>query len=218
MLRRQTVWLLTMLTLMVVLSTYYLFNDPEQPDYAALNDLIQDNPDSQEMGNHQHLESSELTDSDEESATSAESDDDQWIDTISQINGELDDVEFSLDEMGDSLDFFVAYRMKRDEQRAKKLETYQAMMNRPDATAQTVAEAQANIETLWDQEEAEYTLENMIKERGYPEALIIHNQNGGITVLVESEDGLDRKEVLDLIHLVREHTHVPGNMISVKYR
>ncbi len=218
MLRRQTVWLLTMLTLMVVLSAYYLFNDPEQPDYAALNDLIQDNPDSQEMGNHQHLESSELTDSDEESATSAESDDDQWIDTISQINGELDDVEFSLDEMGDSLDFFVAYRMKRDEQRAKKLETYQAMMNRPDATAQTVAEAQANIETLWDQEEAEYTLENMIKERGYPEALIIHNQNGGITVLVESEDGLDRKEVLDLIHLVREHTHVPGNMISVKYR
>lgn len=127
-------------------------------------------------------------------------------------------MEFSLDEMGDSLDFFVAYRMKRDEQRAKKLETYQAMMNRPDATAQTVAEAQANIETLWDQEEAEYTLENMIKERGYPEALIIHNQNGGITVLVESEDGLDRKEVLDLIHLVREHTHVPGNMISVKYR
>lgn len=218
MLRRQTVWLLTMLTLMVVLSAYYLFNDPEQPDYAALNDLIQDNPDSQEMGNHQHLESSWLTDSDEESATSAESDDDQWIDTISQINGELDDVEFSLDEMGDSLDFFVAYRMKRDEQRAKKLETYQAMMNRPDATAQTVAEAQANIETLWDQEEAEYTLENMIKERGYPEALIIHNQNGGITVLVESEDGLDRKEVLDLIHLVREHTHVPGNMISVKYR
>lgn len=218
MLRRQTVWLLTMLTLMVVLSAYYLFNDPEQPDYAALNDLIQDNPDSQEMGDHQHLESSELTDSDEESATSAESDDDQWIDTISQINGELDDVEFSLDEMGDSLDFFVAYRMKRDEQRAKKLETYQAMMNRPDATAQTVAEAQANIETLWDQEEAEYTLENMIKERGYPEALIIHNQNGGITVLVESEDGLDRKEVLDLIHLVREHTHVPGNMISVKYR
>lgn len=50
MLRRQTVWLLTMLTLMVVLSAYYLFNDPEQPDYAALNDLIQDNPDSQEMG------------------------------------------------------------------------------------------------------------------------------------------------------------------------
>lgn len=218
MLRRQTVWLLTMLTLMVVLSAYYLFNDPEQPDYAALNDLIQDSPDNQEMGNHEHVESSELTDLDEESATSADSDDDQWIDTISQINGELDNVEFSLDEMGDSLDFFVAYRMKRDEQRAKKLETYQAMMNRPDATAQTVAEAQANIESLWDQEEAEYTLENLIKERGYPEALIIHNQNGGITVLVESEDGLDRKEVLDLIHLVREHTHVPGNMISVKYR
>jgi stage III sporulation protein AH len=39
-LKKQTVWLLTMLTLMVVLSAYYLFNhQPSEMDYADLSEM-----------------------------------------------------------------------------------------------------------------------------------------------------------------------------------
>jgi stage III sporulation protein AH len=205
-----------MLTLMVVLSAYYLFNGSKEPDYATLNDLIGQ---SQEQDADQQAENLAEDGANEGGKTAEENgEDDGWIDTISQLNGKLDEIEFSMEETGDSSDFFVAYRLERDEQRAEKMEEYQSRMNRPDATAQTVAEAQSNIEALWDQEEIEYTLENMLKEEGYSDALIIHNQNGGITVLVESDQGLDRKEVLNIIHLVHEQTNVPGNMITVKYR
>lgn len=216
MLRKQTVWLLTMLTLMVVLSVYYLFNGSGNPDYASLNDL------TLTMGNEEGNQSAEEKDgandeATEDSMTKSGEEDEEWIDTVSQLN-DLTEADITFEEDTNSLDFFVAYRLERDEQRAAKLEEYQNMMNRADATAQTIAEAQSKIEALWDQEEVEYTLENLLKEEGYKEALIMHTPNGGISVLVDSEEALDRKEVLNIIHLVRKHSGIPGNMITVKYR
>lgn len=216
MLRKQTVWLLTMLTLMVVLSVYYLFNGSGNPDYASLNDL------TLTMGNEEGNKSAEEKDgandeATEDSMTKSGEEDEEWIDTVSQLN-DLTEADITFEEDTNSLDFFVAYRLERDEQRAAKLEEYQNMMNRADATAQTIAEAQSKIEALWDQEEVEYTLENLLKEEGYKEALIMHTPNGGISVLVDSEEALDRKEVLNIIHLVRKHSGIPGNMITVKYR
>lgn len=217
MLRKQTVWLLTMLTLMVVLSVYYLFNGSENPDYASLNDLtltMGSERDGKEVTEGEEKTEDEAT---EGSLTEEGSDDEEWIDTVSQLN-DLAEADITFEEDSDSLDFFVAYRLERDEQRAAKLEEYQNLMNRSDATAQTIAEAQAKIEALWDQEEVEYTLENLLKEEGYKEALIMHTPSGGISVLVDSDGELDRKEVLNIIHLVKKHSGVPGNMITVKYR
>ncbi|QZT32650.1 SpoIIIAH-like family protein [Caldalkalibacillus thermarum TA2.A1] len=189
-LRKQTIWLLTMLTLMVVLSAYYLFNGSPEYDYVTLDEL-----DKEAEGEEVSL------------------DEIDWVDTISDMNGD-----FTLEEAGNPLDFFIAYRIERERQRADKFEEYQNMMNASEATAQTVAEAQAKIEAMWDQEETEYTLENLIKQEGYEDALVIHTKNEGINVIVRSDEELDKKEVLKIIHLVRKHLDVPGHMVTVDYR
>ncbi|GGK19040.1 stage III sporulation protein AH [Caldalkalibacillus thermarum] len=189
-LRKQTIWLLTMLTLMVVLSAYYLFNGSPEYDYVTLDEL-----DKEAEGEEVSL------------------DEIDWVDTISDMNGD-----FTLEEAGNPLDFFIAYRIERERQRADKFEEYQNMMNASEATAQTVAEAQAKIEAIWDQEETEYTLENLIKQEGYEDALVIYTKNEGINVIVRSDEELDKKEVLKIIHLVRKHLDVPGHMVTVDYR
>ncbi|MDQ0337732.1 stage III sporulation protein AH [Caldalkalibacillus uzonensis] len=189
-LKKQTIWLLTMLTLMVVLSAYYLMGGSPEYEYMTLDDL-----DKETVG-----EEVDLSDSD-------------WVDTITDMESD-----FTFEEAGDSLDFFIAYRIDRERQRADKFEEYQNMISAPEATAQTAAEVQTKIEAMWDQEEAEYTLENLIKQEGYEDALVIHTKNGGINVVVRSDEELDKKEVLNIIHLVRKHLDIPGNMVTVDFR
>lgn len=197
MLRKQTIWLLTMLTLMVVLSAYYLLGESPEYDYLTLDELNRD-------------ELKESQESAEEESSQNETD---WVETIGEM-----EADFTVSEASDPQDFFISYRLDRERQRAEKFEEYQNMMVGPETNAQTAAELQAKIEEMWEQEEAEYTLENLIKQEGYEDALVMHTRGGGVNVMVRSDTDLEKKEVLNIIHLVRQHLDIPGNMVTVDVR
>lgn len=175
-LKKQTIWLLTMLTLMVVLSAYYLYN----PGESLPTDVT-------------------------------ENDDDNWLETIGDIDMDL--TNFTGMNQGD---FFNAYRLEREVFQAKQIDEYQKVLS-SDANAETIALAQSNIERIYDLAEAELTLEYLIKAEGYEEAVVIADSDK-VNVIVKSEDALEKKQVIDIIHLVSNHLNVSGNQVTVNFR
>jgi stage III sporulation protein AH len=179
-LKKQTVWLLTMLTLMVVLSAYYLFN--HQP--TDMNDFADGN---------------ELADMEQ----------DNFLNTLGDVNSDMD---MSVESMTDD-DYFLSYRMEREATRAEMIEHYSEIIS-SDATAQAIAEAVGKQNEIWERAEAEMTLEELLKTEGYEEAVVVADADR-VNVVVKS-DTLDRRQVLNIIHLVRNHLpHVNGNQVIV---
>lgn len=199
-LKKQTIWLLTMLSLMVVLSAYYLFNPP-----------IIDEQMSGDTGTSMSGEKSEEdADSDLLDLESM-----AWLEEIGE--GDVNsDVTFSV-ETDNSLDFFLSYRMDRETQRGERLEHYENLISSNDATAMTAGEAKQEYDALQNLAWKEQTVETMIKSKGYEEAVVIAGDEK-VNVVVRSDNALSRNEVVEIIHLVREEIDVVGNQIFVSYK
>lgn len=176
-LKKQTIWLLTMLTLMVVLSAYYLYN-PGETQPVGLDENKEDN---------------------------------NWLETIGEIDMDL--TSFSGMEQGG---FFHAYRLEREVLQAKQLDEFQKIVS-SDTSAEAIAQAQNNIERIYDLAEAEMTLESLIEAEGYEEAVVIADADK-VNVIVKSEDALEKKQVIDIIHLVSNHLNMSGNQVTVNFR
>lgn len=187
-LRKQTIWLLTMLTLMVVLSGYYLVNPPEEVNLADVEGTIESDP--------------------------AEKSDTDWVETFTDMNKDYEEMTES---SGSALDFFINYRIERDNLRYEMLEKYESLMSSSESTAQTVAEAQTNWDELQDFAMAEMQIEQMIKAEGYEEAVLMKDKDG-VTVVVRSDDALENEDVVKIIHLVRNHLDIPGHNVRVRYQ
>jgi stage III sporulation protein AH len=173
-LKKQTVWLLTMLTLMVVLSAYYLFN------HQTVN-----------LEEYSELEQQNL------------------MDALGEI-----DSDFNLAPSSD-MDFFLSYKFERDTLRAQQLDQYSRMIS-SEVTAQKVAEVKGKLDEIHELAEAELTLESLLKSEGFEEAVVIADLDR-VNVVVRS-DSLERQQVLNIIHLVRNHFDVAGNQVVVDFR
>jgi stage III sporulation protein AH len=173
-LKKQTVWLLTMLTLMVVLSAYYLFN-------------------------HQTVNLDEYSELEQE----------HLMDALGDI-----DSDFNLTPSSD-MDFFLSYKFERDTLRAQQLDQYSRMIS-SEVTAQKVAEVKGKLDEIHELAEAELTLESLLKSEGFEEAVVIADLDR-VNVVVRS-DSLERQQVLNIIHLVRNHFDVAGNQVVVDFR
>lgn len=173
-LKKQTVWLLTMLTLMVVLSAYYLFNQQ-----------------GVDINEHAELE------------------EDHLMDALGPI-----DSDFNVSSTN-NMDFFLSYKFERDTLRAQKLDQYSRMIS-SDVSAQEVAEVKGKLDEIHDIAEAELTLESLLKNEGFEEAVVIADVDR-VNVVVRS-DALERQQVLNIIHLVRNHFDVAGNQVVVDFR
>jgi len=178
-LKKQTVWLLTMLSLMVVLSAYYLFNNEPVDMYYSEEEMEQLATDAEMEGLSEENISTSITNADK--------------------------------------DFFISYRMDREAQRAQQLDHYEQLMNSAEATAQTIAEANSKMNKIADLAERELTLESLIRDKGFEEAVVIADLDR-VNVIVKSEDALEKKQVVDIIQLVKEHLDVAGTQVKVSYR
>jgi stage III sporulation protein AH len=178
-LKKQTVWLLTMLTLMVVLSAYYLFNNQpsEMNEYADL---------------------SEMADMDENS----------WMNGLEDVSSDM-----TVESMNDT-DYFLSYRMERQTLRDQMLAHYNEIVSSSEATAQAIAEAKGQMDEIYEMAETEVTLESLLKTEGYEEAVVVADADR-VNVVVKS-DSLDKQQVLNIIHLVRNQLpNVSGNQVIV---
>jgi stage III sporulation protein AH len=174
---KQTVWLVTMLSVMVVLSAYYIVTGPVEP-------------------------------AEQVAQTAKEKQGDIKVD-IKPVDEPSSSGEKSAEVLeNQSNDFFVGYQLQRSTLRQKMVEEYMQVLTNPEAPEKEVEEANQKIQQLMKIDNQETVLEELIRKEGY----LPH-----VDVIVQSEK-LDKKQVVKLISLVRQHLQVDPHHVTVAYR
>ncbi|WP_280768391.1 SpoIIIAH-like family protein [Salipaludibacillus daqingensis] len=196
-LKRQTVWLLTMLSLIIVLSVYYIsmeqFGDPqsgepegeqEAEETAGLGEEIEF-----EWMDDEELTFIELEDAEEVIGDS----------TISQVN---------VDQMFDTI------RLQRQDSRGKLNEEYKSVIASTETEPEIQVEALEKIESLQIMSQQEEMIETMIRSKGYEDALVMADENQ-VNIYVKAAD-LSKEEAVELNQLAYEHIGIEN--IRVGYQ
>lgn len=180
MLKKQTVWLLTMLSLMIVLSVYYL-NAPTEGDFAY-SDNNQEEEDSLTTKSIEEFTEKEA------SSEEAETNSDEDIETASQNQG----------------DHFTAVRMELTNQRSMEKERLDTILSSNDASTtdkNKAYEAMKNIELV---ESKESIVEETLKSiKGYDEVLVRNVSDQDVVVTVQT-DSLTPEEANEIIQKAKE--------------
>jgi stage III sporulation protein AH len=207
MLRKQTVWLLTMLAVMVVLSGYYLVKGPNDQMPALSEEQQQEEPIA-----GVEVESQQ-TDQPAPEATPVEG---QNSALPNQAEGSADSADQALTVTDTTSDVFQGYKMKRDALLQQQKDEQLAIMSNSEATPQAVAEAKAKYEELSTLENATISLEELLKASGYKDA-VVYVQNDKATVIVQ-KDKLDANEVVSIISQAKQHLNIPATNVTVQFK
>lgn len=204
-LKRQTVWLLSMLTIMVVLSAYYLVQGPVDEMPVAMDQQDEDSPQNNgESSMEWDVETSQIT-----------LDDPMFYTMGDNINSETGGDGMTSQRLQGS-DFFVAYRMNRDAWNSERMSELMSIMSDTEASAEEIAAAKDEYEKISALQDAEQTVEEIIKSSGYKDAVVVARENG-VDVIVQA-DKLDQLQAVEIIRMVKEHLDVPENNIVVSYK
>ncbi|MDQ6599595.1 MULTISPECIES: SpoIIIAH-like family protein [Bacillus] len=174
LLKKQTVWLLTMLSLVVVLSVYYI-TSPEQKnsnELAAVQQKAKDQMNQKEMNS--------------KSTAKTNAKDDKTI--ISQIAGD---------------DEFEALRLKLQDERSQLQEDLTAQMASTDLPADKRSEAMDQMKELNKTAQKEEILETLIKTMGYEDALV-RAEGNQVRVTVKSKKQPSATAANDIIQQVKK--------------
>lgn len=110
-------------------------------------------------------------------------------------------------------DFFSQARLERESGRSKSIETFNEIINNVNTDAVSKESAQRGILEMADNTETETAIENLIKARGFADAVCYIN-NGQANVVVKAES-LDEMQVALITEIVAEQTSIPPEKIKV---
>ncbi|MEK4565572.1 SpoIIIAH-like family protein [Alkalihalobacillus sp. FSL R5-0424] len=181
-LKKQTVWLLTMLSLIIVLSVYYVSS-----------------------GNTNLA----LTDEEPKTEENAATDDENQIEVQVTQDG---DVEGILEVTGEDnvANYFTEARMQLEVSRAKQAEQYMEKSAAPDATAEEKVEARDKSMAILNLTQSEETLESLVKAKGYDHVLVV-SEDSKVQIMVDADE-LTSAEANDIILLAKEQLGQANNV------
>ncbi len=182
MLKKQTVWLLTMLSLMIVLSVYYL-NSPSEGDLAYIDS--QDEKD-------QTTSSQTIEQSEEEPANESE----ELVDAENVENMETSSL--NTDE------YFASVRMEIANQRSMEKERLGTIAASSESSSDEINEAYEAMKEIDKLNEKENILEDTIKSlNGYDQVLVRNISDNNVVVTVQT-DSLSAKEANEIIQQAKD--------------
>lgn len=185
LLKKQTVWLLTMLSLVVVLSVYYLTAPEENAaDLTATEEQKESKTESE-------IESKDEKEKDNEKGTST----DEAGSSVTIASG----------------DEFEALRMQIEDERAKLNEELTVKMGDTDLSAEERDEAYAKIEQLSETKVKENIIENLIVAMDYNAALV--RVDGTDVKVSVKADKQTKTEANNIIRLVRKEVENAQNVV-----
>lgn len=110
-------------------------------------------------------------------------------------------------------DFFSRARLERESGRSKSIETFNEIINNENTDVTSKESAQRGILEMADNTETETAIENLIKARGFEDAVCyINNSQANVVVKAES---LDEMQVGIITEIVTEQTSIPPEKIKV---
>ncbi|MFW6021912.1 MAG: SpoIIIAH-like family protein [Halanaerobiaceae bacterium] len=90
-------------------------------------------------------------------------------------------------------DFFIEYRLERDNARSEQINIYRDLINNPNTDKIIKKDAQEKMLSLTEKMEKEMEIESLIRARGYKDALAyIHD--GAVDVIIHT-NGLEKEDV-----------------------
>ncbi|WP_078428716.1 SpoIIIAH-like family protein [Alkalihalobacterium alkalinitrilicum] len=188
-LKKQTVWLLTMLSLIVVLSVYYMTSQGQNPtDLAYMDD---------EMN-----ELSEILE--EENAAGEVSvtiEEDDMEEVMTESNGEGES-ESGMISAINSNEFFTEIRLDREVSRSKMLQEYTNIIAEADVPAQVKVEALASQNNLLALEQKENLLETLIRSKGYDDVLVLTEEEQ-VKIIVKADE-LSKEQANEILLMANE--------------
>jgi stage III sporulation protein AH len=214
--KRQTIWLVSMLSLMVVLSAYYLFstssNDLNTVSTQGSGQTVQD----EVKIDMSQVDTNAAVTGDKAVAIS----NDGSMQTTAKAGGDKQgtgtDAQSVQGKAQSSDDFFLQQEMNRHEQLTKDTEKWMNISVDPKQTQEAVSQADNNILRI---QETTAKVDNIEAELGkqYKHA-IVTQEEGRWKVTVQSSK-LDKKQAVAIIDLVMKELNVgPEQIAGVQYR
>jgi len=110
-------------------------------------------------------------------------------------------------------DFFVEYRLVRDRTRGQEMEMLEEMLDSPGVSSESKKEAEKNILEIVDVMEKELLIENLLKARGYVDALLFYR--GDLATVMLKTGELSEEEVLQVSQVVAGATEVSREQVKI---
>lgn len=183
LLKKQTVWLLTMLSLVVVLSVYYITSPEQQPtDLAAVGEQKEEKTEKSADEKSANKESEENGENSKTPA--ANSDEDAAI--ISNAAGD---------------EVFETLRMQLMDERSKMKEELTKTIASTELSVEERSKAKEKMDELNETAQKEYLLETLIKAMDY-EDVLVRAEGDQVSITVKA-DKQSRAEANKIIQTVR---------------
>ncbi len=177
LLKKQTVWLLTMLSLVVVLSVYYITS----PEVTTDNVAFEQDKENGENVENKETDTAPMTD--EEGVDVNVEDEDGTV--ISSISSD---------------ELFTALRMEIEDYRSKVRSDLQARVASKDVSAEEKSKAYEEMRQLQEVTAKENLLEMLIKGKGYEDALVrADGDQVKITVKTAESSATAANEIIRLV-------------------
>ncbi|MDQ0858444.1 stage III sporulation protein AH [Bacillus sp. V2I10] len=175
MLKKQTVWLLTMLSLVVVLSVYYITTPDEVKNDVALTGA------EAEKGEKADADKATEKESDKGEVTIEEAEDGT---VVSVSNDEL----------------FATMRMQLEDTRSARKESLEDIVASKDVTASEKSAARDEMNAIDEAVANEEILETFIKSNGYDDALVrIEGEKVKVTVKAKESSASEANKIIQLV-------------------
>lgn len=196
--RRQTVWLVSMLSLMVVLSAYYLFTDKVgETDFAADEATTIE---AVELG--EHTEGMELGErlGEQLAAELVNSEDAEPHSVATSARG--------------GTQYFAILELERNDALSRHTEQLMSIAIDPDKSADEVGRAEEELRAIQDMQARVSDLEYQLMQQY--ENVIIAEEEGRWKVIVQA-DRLDRSEAVSIIDKVAADLRMQPGKLAVQY-
>ncbi|MED3562895.1 SpoIIIAH-like family protein [Bacillus xiapuensis] len=174
LLKKQTVWLLTMLSLVVVLSVYYITS----PEQKKSNDLAAVEQKAKDQINQKDTNTKATTKTDAKGEKTI----------ISQVAGD---------------DEFEALRLELEDKRSQMKEELTTEMASTNLPADERSKAMDQMKELNKTAQQEEILETLIKSKGYEDALV-RAEGSNVRVIVKSKNKPSATAANDIIQEVKK--------------
>lgn len=109
--------------------------------------------------------------------------------------------------------FFIDYRFEREHNRNKEIEYINSILDYPDSDHEIIKEAQAQLLELTSNMEAEAVIENLIKAKGFRDAIAIMHKNN-VNIIVDKAE-LSADEVAQILEIVKRHSDFSTDNIVI---
>jgi len=118
-----------------------------------------------------------------------------------------------LDKKQDQSDFFIDYKLERDRLRSQEADYLRELINNANASNESRDQAQKDLIALSQRVEKEMMVENLIKAKGFEDAVIFISNDYANVVIKAS--GLQSKQVAQVTDIVTKTTDIPIDKITI---